>query len=238
MKKALILTLVLLTSVAFAEKVNVFECGFESGEGYSTGALTGQNGWVNYFSNTENQYEVTDSVSYSDEQSLYVYGPRSGGDTGAKKTISYQNPYQADTILTYMLKPSAKYCRVYVYDSNGKEIVVIHINTHELYVDAGGTWNGGDPNLSVDQWYQVTTVIDPKNNIVKDFTLGEVKSIDGQRAYANGSASGDIGSFVIRTGWNDASDSYVDDISIDLVPEPASIGLLALAGLFLLRKRS
>lgn len=238
MKIALVLMLVLLTSVVFAEKVNVFECGFETGDGYSTGALTGQCGWTEYFNNTVNLYEVTEDVSYSGDQSLYVYGPRSGGDTGAKKTITYQNPYQADTIFTYMLKPSAKYCRVYVYDSNDREIIVIHINTYELYVDAGGTWSGGDPNLSADQWYQVTAVIDPKKNIVKDFTLGEVRSIDGPRAYANGSASGDIGSLVIRTGWNDASDSYVDDISIDLVPEPASIGLLALAGLFLLRKRS
>lgn len=50
--------------------------------------------------------------------------------------------------------------------------------------------------------------------------------------------SGDIGSIVFMTEWTDtAAHSYIDDISVDLVPEPASIGLLALVGLCFLRKR-
>ena len=53
-----------------------------------------------------------------------------------------------------------------------------------------------------------------------------------------GSASGDLGKLVFFTKWHYMTETFVDNISIDLVPEPASLGLLALLGLGFLRKRA
>ena len=240
MKKLFVLALAVFALSSFAEE-QVFFCGFEESEGYALGPITGQNDWTELFSHTVNQYEVTNKVSFTGDQSLYVYGPREGGDTGIKKVVEYENPYHGKIFVSYMLKPADRYVRLYFYDAVGGDnhrIAVVHINTHELYIDAGGTWNGGDPDLSVDEWYKVTLLFDPVDNVLEEFTLGDDITLDEIRNYCDEAASGDIGSFAIRTGWNDPTDAWVDDITIELIPEPACLGLLALAGLFFLRKRS
>jgi hypothetical protein len=239
MNKLFVLALAAFALSSFAEE-QIFFCGFEESEGYTLGAITGQNDWTELFSHTVNQYEVTNKVSFTGDQSLYVYGPREGGDTGVKKVVEYENPYHGKIFVSYMLKPADRYVRLYFYDAVGGDshrIAVVHINTHELYIDAGGTWNGGDPNLSTEEWYKVTLLFDPIDNVLEEFTLGDDISLDQVREYCDPDASGDIGSFAIRTGWNDPTDAWVDDITIELIPEPASIGLLALIGLCFLRKR-
>jgi hypothetical protein len=240
MKKILLLLFLASAMASFSEE-QVFFCGFEENEGYELGAITGQNDWTELFSHTINQYEVTNKVSFTGDQSLYVYGPREGGDTGIKKVVEYENPYHGKIFVSYMLKPADRYVRLYFYDAVGGDnhrIAVVHINTHELYIDAGGTWNGGDPDLSVDEWYKVTLLFDPVDNVLEEFTLGDDITLDEIRNYCDEAASGDIGSFAIRTGWNDPTDAWVDDITIELIPEPACMGLLALAGFLFLRKRS
>ena len=239
MKKLLfLLAFTALVQGAFADD-QVFFCGFEESEGYALGPITGQNDWTELFSHTVNMYDVTNVFSFTGDQSLFVYGPREGGDTGVKKTVEYENPYKGKILFTYMLKPGDTYVRMYLYDKVGGEshrMAVVHINTHELYVDAGGTWSGGDPKLSADEWYKVTLLFDPIDSVLEDFTLGDDITIDQVRDYCDPEASGDLGSFAIRTGWNDPTDACVDDITIELIPEPACVGLLALASLCLSRK--
>ena len=240
MKKLFLLLILAASVISFAEE-QVFFCGFEEEEGYTLGAITEQNDWAELFNNTVNLYDVTNVFSYSGEQSLYIFGPREGGDTGVKKTVEYENPYQGKILFTYMLKPGERYVRMFIYDKVGGDshrIAVVHINTSELYVDAGGTWNGGNPNLSVDEWYKVSLLFDPIDRVLEEFTLGDDIILDEIREYCDEAAAGDIGSIAIRTNWNDNTDACVDDITIELIPEPACLGLLVLAGFFFLRKRS
>lgn len=239
MKKFFLMFVLAAAAVSFAEE-QVFFCGFEESEGYALGPITGQNDWTELFGHTVNLYDVTNVFSFTGGQSLYVFGPREGGDTGVKKAVEYENPHQGKFLFSYMLKPGERYVRMYLYDKTGGDnhrIAVVHINTHELYVDAGGTWSGGDPNLSVDEWYKVTLLFDPMDRVLEEFYLGDDITLDQIREYCDEAATGDIGSFAIRTGWNDPTDACVDDISIELIPEPACLGLLALTGLFLLRRR-
>jgi PEP-CTERM putative exosortase interaction domain len=234
MKKALALTLVLLTGVAFAESVNVYETSFESDEGFHVGSVANQVGWTLLF-NELNQMVVTDDDAATGEYSLRMIHENGQGDVGCIKAFEYDNPYKADIIVSFMWRPSTAYMAVELQDKSGNPICDLFLRTGEI--------NGNIPgyvvynlNLDTTKWYPVTVRLDPKNNKVKEFLVDD-NVVVSDRDYIEG-ASGDLGKLRIKSEWFYTTDSYMDDLSVDLVPEPASIGLLALLGLCFLRKRA
>lgn len=237
MKKALVLTLVLLTGVAFAESVNIYKTSFEESEGYVLGSINNQKGWQ-FLDSEKNQLTVTDNDAASGDYSLRLVHEDGQGDTDCIKTFEYDNPYQADIIVSFMWRPSTAYLPVKLQDKNGVAICDLFLRTGEV--------NGNIPNylaynmnLDTTKWYPVMIRLDPKNNKLKELVIANatiISSSDPHDYCAN--ASGDLGKLEIKTVWFYTTDSYMDDLSVDLVPEPASVGLLALAGLFFLRKRS
>jgi hypothetical protein len=233
MKKLLILSLALLAATAFAEKVNVFSCGFEPEEGYSTGLLYGQQGWTSY-SEGYHYREVVDDVSYSGKQSVHIFTTE-GHNSGEMHSVTYSNPYKVKVIYSFMFKPSDAPVRFQIFDVYGDRIKKFAISKSQFTVD--NPYDAKNFSLDTDTWYPVTMVLDVRNYTFESFEIGDVLSTSF--VYDNAQeASGDIGYIVFMTEWTDtAAHSYIDDISIDLVPEPASIGLLALVGLCLLRKR-
>ena len=237
MKKALILTLVLLTSVAFAEKVNIYETSFEANEGFVVGTIANQVGWQLLF-NELNQMTVTDSDAASGDYSLRMVHENGQGDIGCIKTFTYDNPYQADIIVSFMWRPSTAYLAVELQDKSGVAICDLFLRTGEINGNVPG-YLVYNMNLDTTTWYPVMVRLDPKNNKLKELVIDNTTIISASDPHdycAN--ASGDLGKLRIKSEWFYTTDSYMDDLSVDLVPEPASLGLLALAGLFLLRKRS
>jgi opacity protein-like surface antigen len=232
MKKALVLTLVLLTGAAFAESVNVFKCGFEESEGYNLGVLRKQVDWTGD-RNAEANTQVVDTDSFSGNRSVYF-----SGGSRVDHAISYSNPYQAKILFSFVIRPSENYVRTYLNDSNNNNITTIHIKLDDVYLDAGHASRSKNYNLNSSEWYPISILLDPKLNEIVEIYVGDNLYVapDEDFAYRDG-ASGEINSISFQVNTLPI-DSYVDDISVDLVPEPASIGLLALAGLFLLRKRS
>ena len=239
MKKALILTMALLTVAAFAEQVNVFTCGFEEGEGFSTGTIAGQNGWS--LNGTEmGQMTIVDTASYAGDQSFRIYHPeQSWGDNDAIKTISYENPYEVDVHISYMVKPGNNYCSFGPKDKNNQLMFNLYVGKNEIGGDLP-TYTSKGVSLNPDQWCPVEILISPKTSKIKSVTVGDyvlVSPSEEPRDYY-GSASGDLGKLVFFTKWHYMTETFVDNISVDLVPEPASMGLLALLGLCFLRKRA
>lgn len=233
MKKLFILSLALFAAAAFAEKVNVFSCGFEPEEGYSTGILYNQQGWTSY-SEGYHYREVVDDVSYSGKQSVHIFTTETH-NSGEKHSVTYDNPYRAKVIYSFMFKPSDGPVRFLIFDKDGKQIKKFTISKSQFTADS--PWDAKNFSLDTDTWYPVTMALDVRNNTFESFEIGDVFS--NSFVYDNTTtASGDIGSIVFMTEWTDtATHSYIDDVSIDLVPEPACVGLLAFAGLLLLRKR-
>jgi len=234
MKKALVLTLALLAGVAFAESVNIYETSFEADEGFHVGSIANQCDWTLLY-NELNQMVVTDADAASGEYSLRMTHENGQGDVGCIKAFEYDNPYKADIIVSFMWRPSTAYLAVQLQDKSGKAICDLFLRTGEI--------NGNIPgyvvynlNLDTTKWYPVVVKIDPKNNKVKEFVIDD-NVVVSDRDYEDG-ASGDLGKLRIKSEWFYTTDSYMDDLSVDLVPEPASIGLLALLGLGFLRKRA
>lgn len=236
MKKALALTLVLLTGAAFAEQVNVFTCGFEESEGYELGQLAGQQGWAAV--ERPSWMNVSNAESYDGVRSVHITGDTSG-DTKTEHDLSYSNPYQASIIISFMIKPCIGYLRPEFFDANGRSIFKIHIKTDDIYLNAGIT-RSKNYNLSPNTWYPIQIILEPKNNIIRSIFIGDNLYVEPDENCAySANASGDLAKIQLHSSWsNPATDTYVDDISVDLVPEPASIGLLALLGLCFLRKRA
>ena len=234
MKKLLILSLALFAATAFAEKVNVFSCGFEPEEGYSTGLLYGQQGWTSY-SEGYHYREVVDDVSYSGKQSVHVFTTE-GHNSGEQHSVTYANPYRVKVIYSFMFKPSDSPVRFLIFDKDGNRIKKFAISKSQFTVD--NPYEFKNYSLDADTWYPVTMVLDVRNNTFESFEIGD--TVSTSFVYDNSAgASGDIGSIVFMTEWTDtAAHSYIDDISVDLVPEPACFGLLALLGLGFLRKRA
>jgi hypothetical protein len=233
MKKLLILSLALFAATAFAEKVNVFSCGFEPEEGYSTGLLYGQQGWIPY-SEGYHYREVVDDVAYSGKQSVHIFTTE-GHNSGEMHSVTYANPYRAKVIYSFMFKPSDAPVRFQIFDEYGDRIKKFAISKSQFTAD--NPYDAKNFSLDANTWYPVTMVLDVRNYTFESFEIGDVLSTSF--VYDNAQeASGDIGYIVFMTEWTDtAAHSYIDDISIDLVPEPACVGLLALVGLCFLRKR-
>lgn len=95
--------------------------------------------------------------------------------------------------------------------------------------------NGGGATLQMvrDQWVQLKFVIDLANNSVSEFYNGSLLSTHGWYDANDGNARAALQA--IDLFGNGASSVYYDDLSI--VPEPATLSLLGLGALALIRKR-
>ena len=237
MKKLLILSLALFAATAFAESVNVFSCDFEADEGFNLGSVYNQQGWYRNAENF-NFIFVTNDVAYSGAQCLCFTNTTKG--VGISHDISYANPYSADVLFSFAFIPGTSFVRYQLFDNEGKRIKKFAIQSSMITFD--NPWNAPTLNIDPNSWYFATIRLDVKNNVFKTFEIskdaaGDVISLQDIPFDTSEGGSGDIGKLSLSKEWTDTEPTFIDDINIDLVPEPACLGLLALAGLFLLRKR-
>ena len=216
----------------------VLSIGFEEEEGYVLGPLTGQQGWTVF--NEDFLYrEVVSNVYYGGNQSLYIFTTEAH-NSGNQLAVSYDNPYEDYVYYSFAFRPSHSPVRFQIMDREDRRIKKFSLSTREFTLDNPFRSYGFNPELDTDVWYQVCVTIDPSNNLIPNFSIGE--ELETETEYDNSSnAAGDIGSIIIMTEWTDTeTHAYLDDIEIKArtTPEPALLTLLAFAGSFLLRKRS
>ncbi len=97
----------------------------------------------------------------------------------------------------------------------------------------------GDPAVQAG-WHHFKAII-KATSILFELDLGKDGIVDGQRLVTTSDTSG-IGYNILRLGGpsnlsSTGGGAGFDNVSIDQVPEPATIGLLGMAGLALLRRK-
>lgn len=241
MKKLLfLLALAALVQGVFAEEGDyepLFTIGFEESEGYVLGDIADQQGWCRL--NDRGTNEVIDADCYSGERSLHLFGT----EFKAHKDFDLDNYQNLPTRLTFAFKPSGSFTRISLYGSGVNDtIATMHIKCEEVATDTSGYCSKTGLSFDTLEWYECALYLDPATKTISSFTMGEEVDFEyneNQDRYRNyeSAESGKIGGILLYSNWNDASDSYIDDICISVVPEPACLFFTALIGLCLIRKQ-
>ena len=250
MKKLLVLALLISFAAAlYAEDdgynyQTVYFTGFEEAEGYELGALNDQCGWTSFNENFD--FRVVDNAfAFNGANSVYVF-TGDAKNSGSKTTFEYENPDCLPVTISFMMRPSEGPVRFHVTDFKDQRIKKFAISSKQLTLDNPYDAINFSNELDTTAWYRVSLSFEPYDNYIDPIQIFEAYStnalVETRAMYDNQSASeGEPGGFVIATEWTDTNThSYIDDLTVTTmtIPEPACVGLLALAGLFLLRKRS
>lgn len=251
MKKALVLTLVLLTGAAFAESVVLYNCDFESSEGFTAGAtINGVGTW--YQADTR----TGDCTAESDDPAVGGQYAKQSGDKYLNfiNTFDISGVYEAHyaglplNVYAYVKWPSDSPNTWYIkfqgltgsYTSE-LEIMEFQIKNNRFWFCHGdGTgdtpsWQGS--NLQADTWYKVGGVIEPATKKIKYLYIDDTEynsEIAGHDLYYKHYTKQDMGNY--PNSLRLMNSGCVDGLTVEVVPEPA-LGLLALVGLALLRRK-
>ena len=249
MKKLLILALLIPFAAAlYAEDdgydhQTVYFTGFEESEGYVLGALNGQCGWTSFNENF-NFRLVDDTEAFNGNNSVYVFTD-DAKNSGSKTTFEYENPDSLPVTISFMMRPSEGPVRFHVSDFKNQRIKKFAISSKQLTLDNPYDAIVFRSELDTTAWYRVSLSFDPNDSFIEPIQIFEAYAtnalLETRAMYDNqSSAFGEPGGFAIATEWTDTNThSYIDDLTVTTIsiPEPVFIGLVALVGLLLLRRR-
>ncbi|MBQ7555424.1 hypothetical protein IJS98_03100 [bacterium] len=248
MKKLLILlVLAALAQGLFADDLDGYETvlsvGFEEAEGYVLGALNGQCGWTSFNENF-NFRLVDDTEAFNGNNSVYVFTD-DAKNSGSKTTFEYENPDSLPVTISFMMRPSEGPVRFHVTDFKNQRIKKFAISSKQLTLDNPYDAIVFRSELDTTAWYRVSLSFDPNDSFIEPIQIFEAYAtnalLETRAMYDNqSSAFGEPGGFAIATEWTDTNThSYIDDLTVTTmtIPEPVFIGLVALVGLLLLRRR-
>lgn len=253
MKKVLILLAAVCVVSAMAENTVLHVIDFETSEGYSAGELLGQNGWYSIFSANGRQQVVNDPTTAPSGSQYATFTEDSNGPNsavkfdisedyvpGCKLLISWdqagstaQNGYvklhnAGDTGKNYdieiaeiiMYKPSSTYAAITVSKK-----------------DKSGTLTKGVDVGDTTAFHHFTLLIDPATRCIKEYTVDGNVIDDITDTYYKNECDGKTRGGDLIDGVRFMNKGSFDNFKVEMLPEPAIFGLLALAGLFFVRKQ-
>ena len=253
MKKVLILLAAVCVVSAMAENTVLHVIDFETSEGYSAGELLGQNGWYSIYSANGRQQVVNDPTTAPSGSQYATFTEDSNGPNsavkfdisedyvpGCKLLISWdqagstaQNGYvklhnAGDTGKNYdieiaeiiMYKPSSTYAAITVSKK-----------------DKSGTLTKGVDVGDTTAFHHFTLLIDPATRCIKEYTVDGNVIDDITDTYYKNECDGKTRGGDLIDGVRFMNKGSFDNFKVEMLPEPAIFGLLALAGLFFVRKQ-
>jgi hypothetical protein len=262
MKKLFVLFTIVCAVSVMAESKTLWYCDFETGEGYQTGKVVGQCGWYKATGTITTRDVVAKEPGEAASGDQYLsYDPSvtdKGKITAVKFDISDEYviaPYNQLRISWDQARISRDYrddtCYVILHNSGetgrSSGIEIARFRLENNYASYTGTKadKSGQLNVTInmsnpDDWHHCCITLDPDNRMVKEFTVDDVV-IDActDTYYKNESDS--TGSTTPRggeliDGIGVMNKGKYDNFKVEMIPEPASLGLLALLGLFFVRK--
>ena len=254
MKKLLVLLVAVCAVSALAESIVLKTIDFETSEGYQAGDVIGQNGWYKIYSGADRQIVVNDPTvaphgsQYLTHNPENQYGPNSATKfdisedyvAGNKLLISWDQAgstaqdchiklhclgdsgqdYDVEIAEVIMYKPSSTYAAITVTKS-----------------DKSGTLTKGVDVGDTTAFHHFTLLVDPETRAIKEYTVdGNVVDDITDTYYKNEKDGKPLGGNLID-GVRFMNRGSFDNFKVEMVPEPAVFGLLALLVLFFARKQ-
>jgi len=245
MKKLLVLTALLCAGFAMAEGANLWKCDFEEGEGYTEGKLASQNGWdvLAWWANDEVFVVKDDTQAFSGEQ-FAECNPT--GVNVQNNSIDISGVYQEGSKLSMSAYGQANFVeggadmslRFHALGTSGKtyDVQIAEFNFKQNGTIEGKVSGGSlSSSAAKGEWVKFGVVIDPATKKVEKIFIGADEKEGDDMYYFSVNTEG-CGSLPDGFRFYNGS-GKIDNISIDVVPEPAFLGLLALVGLFFARKQ-
>ena len=253
MKNLLVLLAAVCVVSAMAESTVLKVIDFETGEGYNPGTLKGQNGWTYDWSSDDANMVVNDAEVAPSGSQYYLMG-EDGNDARGRVTFDISSQYAAGAKLRiswYSAGKSGKthYAKFHDLGTTGKPYNVemfelqIYGNTSALTVskeDKSGTTSFNKYLADPTVFHTFSVLVDPADKTIKEYTVDGEVIFDGSSVYyykseAAGDAIGQGGALI--DGIRCQGAGMFDGLKVEMVPEPAIFGLVALLGLFLARKQ-
>lgn len=188
---------------------------FETGEGYSTGSLYGQNGWTQTVSVGGDATVQTTDV-YSGSQAVSVTTPASASEynyeeasldvastTDTTLSLRVNQPSTADTLTFFKAA-----------DTSGNVLAHVRLSSGNVQARYGGTWNTlSGASYTANTWHEWDVALDHTTQTY-DLYRDNVSVASDIPFYASGSDVGEIliGSTTKVTGV--ASESLFDEITV------------------------
>ena len=253
MKKLLVLLTLVCATIAFAEGTVLHVIDFETSEGYNPGTLKGQNGWTYDWSSDDANMVVNDAEVAPSGSQYYLMG-EDGNDARGRVTFDISDQYVEGNKLRiswYSAGKSGKthYAKFHDLGTTGKPYNVemfelqIYGNTSNLQVskeDKSGTTSFNKYLADPTVFHEFSVLVDPADKTIKEYTVDGEVIFDGSSVYyykseSTGEAVGQGGALI--DGIRCQGAGMYDGLKVEMVPEPAVFGLLALLGLFFARKQ-
>lgn len=255
MKKLLVLLTLACATFAFAEGTVLKVIDFEESEGYTAGDLLNQNGWYSIFSGADRQLVVNDPTTAPSGSQYVTDNPENANapNSAVKFDISEDYIEGSKLVISWDQAGNASqnsYVKLHNLGTTGRnydvEIAELQIFTSgyaSITVakeDKSGTFSKGVPVDDPLAFHHFTLTIDPATKSIVDYTVdgNVVEDVIGlyyKNEAANATASQQGGSLI--DGVRIMNRGAYDNFKVEMVPEPAFFGLIAILGLFFARKQ-
>lgn len=253
-----LLTSALLTVFAGAANAQ-FISGFES-PNYSAGALEGQNGWALTAGNAgsgmvsdsatiaallDSKGFRSDNPTGSGNHALVYSAPETGGATSYYRHQVGGFDETSVVIVDWRMRslgPSTNATGTWLildeYNNNNSRAAAVRMvrsseTTHTIDFYSGG-WQTTSIAASYDDWFDLRIIADYNTKIYQLFVNGSEVTGGGVSFYHTSSAAA-TGISLFRGGPD--TGAIFDDISVQTVPEPATLAALGAGALALLRRK-
>lgn len=257
MKKVLILLAAVCVVSAMAENTVLHVIDFEEGEGYFAGELLGQNGWYSIYSANGRQQVVNDQTTAPSGSQYATFTEDSNGPNSAVKfDISEDYVPGCKLLISWDQAGSTEdnaYIKLHNAGDTGKNYdieiaeIVMYKSPSSSYAaisvtnkDKSGILTKGVNVGDTTAFHHFTLLIDPSDRTIKEYTVdGNVVDDVTDTYYKNeyDSTKGKSYGGDLIDGVRFMNKGSFDNFKVEMLPEPAIFGLLALAGLFFVRKQ-
>lgn len=260
MKKLLVLLAAVCAVSVLAESTVLKVIDFETSEGYHVGDLLNQNGWYSIFSGADRQMVVNDPENAPSGSNYATYNPENSNGPNSATKFDISGSYVAGNKLLISWDQAGStvenaYIKLHNLGASGKnyDVEIAEIMMYKspnTYVaisvtksDKSGTLTKGVDVGDSTVFHHFTLLIDPSDRSIKEYTVdGNViddiagtyykNEWDSVRPTDTKARGGDL-----IDGVRFMNRGSFDNFKVEMVPEPAFFGLIALFGLFFARKQ-